>query len=302
MSQQTINTGTNANDGTGDSLRLSMQKINNNFDELYNPVQTQIHVPASTTILPSWNGAIVIITAPNVVLTVPADLPVITFDAITRPTATCNFALSGSKSWVNGTPTLVPEKSTFVFVVDSLNSNEIYVEVEKVTLPYFYKHRGAITFTGTTVETAILVIPIGLVTSDTILRITDLIFTAEGVGVVNTSGDAIIRLRISDSTTINTTGSNLLATANMRSNTDTFDGWAKMERTFLFETLEGSPTAYRTRNATASAPLTLDTFLLPTNTNLPFGQFSNNKFIHVTVELPSSPNNITLRSCIINKL
>ena len=87
----------------------------------------QIHVSASIPILPSWHGAIIIITAPNVVLTVPADLPVITFDAITRPTATCNFALSGDKVWVNGTPTLVPEKSTFVFVVDSLNSNEIYL-------------------------------------------------------------------------------------------------------------------------------------------------------------------------------
>ena len=93
----------------------------------FTPILNQIHISASTTILPSWNGAIVIITAPGVVLTVPADLPVITFDAITRPSATCNFALTSPKVWVNGTPTLVPEKSTFVFVVDSLNSNEIYL-------------------------------------------------------------------------------------------------------------------------------------------------------------------------------
>ena len=88
---------------------------------------TQIRVNASTTIDASWNGAIVIITAPGVVLTVPTDLPVITFDAITRPGATCNFALTSPKVWVNGTPTIVPEKSTFVFVVDNLNSNEVYV-------------------------------------------------------------------------------------------------------------------------------------------------------------------------------
>ncbi len=89
---------------------------------------TQIRVNASITIDASWNGAIVIITAPSVVLTVPATLPAnFTFDAITRPSATCNFALTAPKTWVNGTPTIVPEKSTFVFVVDSLNSNEIYL-------------------------------------------------------------------------------------------------------------------------------------------------------------------------------
>lgn len=128
MAQQNINVGTNPNDGTGDSLRLALQKVNNNFNEIYSGgAQRFIRVNASTTILPSWNGAIVIITAPGVVLTVPADLPVITFDAITRPSATCNFALTTPKIWVNGTPTLVPEKSTFVFVVDNLNSNEIYL-------------------------------------------------------------------------------------------------------------------------------------------------------------------------------
>ena len=88
----------------------------------------QIHVTASTTILESWNGAIVIIRSAGVVLTVPTGLPIkFTFDALTRPTATCDFAITAPKVWVNGTPTLVPEKSTFVFVVDSLNSNEIYL-------------------------------------------------------------------------------------------------------------------------------------------------------------------------------
>ena len=89
---------------------------------------TQIRVNTSTTIDVSWNGAIVIITTAGVVLTVPATLPAnFTFDAITRPNATCNFALTIPKTWVNGTPTIVSEKSTFVFVVDSLNSNEIYL-------------------------------------------------------------------------------------------------------------------------------------------------------------------------------
>ena len=35
MAQQTINIGTIANDGTGDSLRDAMAKANGNFNELY---------------------------------------------------------------------------------------------------------------------------------------------------------------------------------------------------------------------------------------------------------------------------
>ena len=35
MTQQTINLGTGANDGTGDNLRSAMDKTNDNFTELY---------------------------------------------------------------------------------------------------------------------------------------------------------------------------------------------------------------------------------------------------------------------------
>lgn len=35
MSKQVINVGSSANDGTGDTLRLSQQKANSNFTELY---------------------------------------------------------------------------------------------------------------------------------------------------------------------------------------------------------------------------------------------------------------------------
>ena len=36
MPQQILNIGTNANDGTGDTLRDAMIKVNDNFTELYN--------------------------------------------------------------------------------------------------------------------------------------------------------------------------------------------------------------------------------------------------------------------------
>lgn len=35
MARQTLNRGTTANDGTGDTLRTAAQKINENFEELY---------------------------------------------------------------------------------------------------------------------------------------------------------------------------------------------------------------------------------------------------------------------------
>ena len=35
MTQEVINVGVNADDGTGDSLREAGQKINNNFTELF---------------------------------------------------------------------------------------------------------------------------------------------------------------------------------------------------------------------------------------------------------------------------
>ena len=46
MARQNINIGTVANDGTGDDLRVAMQKVNDNFTELYNasPVTAQITI------------------------------------------------------------------------------------------------------------------------------------------------------------------------------------------------------------------------------------------------------------------
>jgi len=35
MAQQILNIGATANDGTGDALRVAMDKVNDNFDEIY---------------------------------------------------------------------------------------------------------------------------------------------------------------------------------------------------------------------------------------------------------------------------
>lgn len=40
MAKQTINIGTNSNDGTGDALRVAFDKVNDNFDEVYTDIST----------------------------------------------------------------------------------------------------------------------------------------------------------------------------------------------------------------------------------------------------------------------
>ncbi len=61
MAKQTINVGTTANDGTGDTLRASFVKVNDNFTEVYDGKQnnlvsgTNIKTINSTSILGSGN-------------------------------------------------------------------------------------------------------------------------------------------------------------------------------------------------------------------------------------------------------
>lgn len=49
MAQQTVNIGAVANDGTGDSIRVGGDKINDNFTELYGKYQIGIAVGDETT-------------------------------------------------------------------------------------------------------------------------------------------------------------------------------------------------------------------------------------------------------------
>ena len=60
MAKQTINIGTAANDGTGDPLRTSFDKANDNFDEIYlaGPVGTNIRIQSNTIISTDENGNI----------------------------------------------------------------------------------------------------------------------------------------------------------------------------------------------------------------------------------------------------
>lgn len=60
MAKQTINIGVAANDGTGDPLRTSFDKVNDNFDEIYlaGPVGTNIKISSNSIISTDTNGNI----------------------------------------------------------------------------------------------------------------------------------------------------------------------------------------------------------------------------------------------------
>ena len=49
MAQQTINIGSSANDGTGDTLRAGGDKINDNFTELYGAIRAPVATESGTT-------------------------------------------------------------------------------------------------------------------------------------------------------------------------------------------------------------------------------------------------------------
>lgn len=93
MAKQTINIGTAADDGTGDSLRAGMDKVNANFTELYggqvNPasmlagrfvVDSQVlnaQTGTSYTLVAGDNGKVVTLSnASGITLTLPSGLPV----------------------------------------------------------------------------------------------------------------------------------------------------------------------------------------------------------------------------------
>tara|TARA_R110001592_G_scaffold282326_1_gene550045 strand:+ start:170 stop:631 length:462 start_codon:yes stop_codon:yes gene_type:complete len=65
MTQQTINIGTGANDGTGDNLRSAMDKTNDNFTELYGTNSVSSNIALSGQTISSYNTNGDIILGPN---------------------------------------------------------------------------------------------------------------------------------------------------------------------------------------------------------------------------------------------
>lgn len=59
MSRQTINIGSNPNDGTGDSIRTSFTKCNSNFEELYGNILPNVTTVTSSTFTVSTQSLII---------------------------------------------------------------------------------------------------------------------------------------------------------------------------------------------------------------------------------------------------
>jgi len=128
MTQQTLNIGSNANDGTGDTLRVAMQKVNENFTEVYS-------APGITVDSLSFSGNEITATRSNDdIVFQPAGSGGVTFPAIringnniegTRSNDDINLLPSGTGSVVFGAikiqgTTISSDDSTTINVNDGL--------------------------------------------------------------------------------------------------------------------------------------------------------------------------------------
>jgi hypothetical protein len=95
MAQQTINLGTNPNDGEGDNIRVAFDKCNDNFDEIYTagPVSSNIKISGQTINSTNTNG--------NIVLS-PDGTGKIVFDSNIIPDANNARTIGGTTSRIKG--------------------------------------------------------------------------------------------------------------------------------------------------------------------------------------------------------
>ena len=85
----------------------------------------QISISESTTIEASWNGQTILFTG-NGTITVPATLPEeFSFNAITMPTVSIDWAITSPFVWMFGAPSITPEKTYFNFTRVGATNNII---------------------------------------------------------------------------------------------------------------------------------------------------------------------------------
>ena len=163
MAQQTLNIGSNANDGTGDTLRAAMEKVNTNFTELYAS-------PLFSGDL-SFSGNNISATRTNDdIVFVPAGSGSVTFPAIkindnniegTRSNDNINLLPSGTGSVVFGA---IKIKGTTLSSDDSasININDGLIVDGTISVS------GAATLAGATNLSSTLAVPSGLTTLSTL--------------------------------------------------------------------------------------------------------------------------------------
>ncbi len=163
MAQQTLNIGSNANDGTGDTLRVAMDKVNDNFNELYaSPL-------FSGDLRFSGNEISATRTNDDIVF-VPAGTGAVSFPAIkiddnniegTRSNDNINLIPSGTGSVVFGA---IKIKGTTLSSDDSasININDGLIVDGTINVS------GTSTLTGATNLGSTLAVPSGLTTLSTL--------------------------------------------------------------------------------------------------------------------------------------
>ena len=163
MAQQTLNIGSNANDGTGDTIRVAMDKVNDNFNELYaSPL-------FSGNLLFTGNEISATRTNDDIVF-VPAGTGSVSFPAIkindnniegTRSNDNINLLPSGTGSVVFGA---IKIKGTTLSSDDSasINVNDGLIVDGTINVS------GAATLTGATNLSSTLAVPSGLTTLSTL--------------------------------------------------------------------------------------------------------------------------------------
>ena len=164
MAQQTLNIGTNANDGTGDNLRAAMIKVNENFTEVYS-------APGFTVDTISFTGnEISAVRSNDDLVFKPAGTGAVAFPAIriddnnivgTRSNEDINLLPSGTGSVVFGS---IKIKGTSLSSDDStsININDGLIVDGDLTVT------STSTLTGAAVLESTLAVPSGLTTLSTL--------------------------------------------------------------------------------------------------------------------------------------
>jgi hypothetical protein len=199
MAYQTVNTGSSANDGTGDQLRTAFDKINDNFSEVYTELGgtslSNVSITANTISTDDANGSLTI--APN------GSGTIILANAVS---ASSNVSVTGKLTVANAAAFSGPANTFVTFgAADATPS---------VATGNLFKTGGAVTITALDDSTA----------GQTITIISDHAVMYDVTGTTLKGGSTDITTAIGDVTTWISDGTNWYLLSFMDASTDLSGG------------------------------------------------------------------------------
>jgi len=199
MAYQTVNTGSSANDGTGDQLRTAFDKINDNFSEVYTELGgtslSNVSITANTISTDDTNGSLTI--APN------GSGTIILANAVS---ASSNVSVTGKLTVANAAAFSGPANTFVTFgAADATPS---------VATGNLFKTGGAVTITALDDSTA----------GQTITIISDHAVMYDVTGTTLKGGSTDITTAIGDVTTWISDGTNWYLLSFMDASTDLSGG------------------------------------------------------------------------------